>query len=342
MTREEALKILYDLHDKSLFSAITALETLIPELAESEDERIRKEIISALKFANDNGVYDKHLAWLEKQKEQKPTQEELSYEKLVRNAEEEVNVLYPNNEEEGTEAWERRECLREHYMKGAVQAAMESLDIKEQKPVNISENNDSDVNGHLTGKILVEYGKHAKVRDGKRHCEMDWKEFQRLAHYFYELGKAEQKPAEWSYPYGKNETADQLIAIAECLEMDGDCSFNGYKGKDCGKFLRELAIRESENNPAEWSEEDCIKQRALIDTLRGETTCFTTNDFISWIKSLRPQPHWKPSEEQMEILKKSVVGEVHHESDKHRWIDFDKKLLFEEGERVKVIVLENK
>ena len=36
----------------------------------------------------------------------------------------------------------------------------------------------------------------------------------------------------------------------------------------------------------EWSEEDYIKQRALIDTLRGETTCFTTTDFISWLKAI--------------------------------------------------------
>ena len=42
-------------------------EYIFPELKESEDERIRKEIISALKFANVKGVYDKHIAWLEKQ-----------------------------------------------------------------------------------------------------------------------------------------------------------------------------------------------------------------------------------------------------------------------------------
>jgi len=48
-------------------------DSIFPELRESEDERIRKEIISALKFANtSDGVYDKHIAWLEKQKEQKP------------------------------------------------------------------------------------------------------------------------------------------------------------------------------------------------------------------------------------------------------------------------------
>ena len=46
-------------------------EAIFPELKESEDEKVRKEIISALKYANHKGVYDKHLAWLEKQGEQK-------------------------------------------------------------------------------------------------------------------------------------------------------------------------------------------------------------------------------------------------------------------------------
>lgn len=47
----------------------TVLEYIFPELKESEDERIRKEIISVLKNANYKGVYDKHLAWIEKQGE---------------------------------------------------------------------------------------------------------------------------------------------------------------------------------------------------------------------------------------------------------------------------------
>lgn len=50
----------------------------------------------------------------------------------------------------------------------------------------------------------------------------------------------------WSYPYGKNETVDKLIGIAECLEMDGDCMFNGISGDDCGQFLRDLARKQTE------------------------------------------------------------------------------------------------
>ena len=41
MEKKEAMKILKDFHDKSaLFSVRTALDTIIPELAESEDKRI--------------------------------------------------------------------------------------------------------------------------------------------------------------------------------------------------------------------------------------------------------------------------------------------------------------
>jgi len=43
------------------------LREIFPEIQESEDDGIRKEIISALKWANHKGVYDKHIAWLEKQ-----------------------------------------------------------------------------------------------------------------------------------------------------------------------------------------------------------------------------------------------------------------------------------
>lgn len=70
MTKEEAIKKIktWDFLDND---EKEVLETLIPELRESEDERIRKEIISALKYANHEGVYNKHLAWLEKQGEQK-------------------------------------------------------------------------------------------------------------------------------------------------------------------------------------------------------------------------------------------------------------------------------
>ena len=70
MTQEEAIKILKDFHDESaLFSVRTALETLYPELKESEDERIRKALIRFHKSSIDiDGIKGNDiLVWLEKQ-----------------------------------------------------------------------------------------------------------------------------------------------------------------------------------------------------------------------------------------------------------------------------------
>ena len=91
MTREEAIKILRDIHDKSLFSVRNALETLIPELAENEDERIRKAIICGMnalkgqKMETFAGIpINDCLAWLEKQKEHRPAEWSEEDEKRVK------------------------------------------------------------------------------------------------------------------------------------------------------------------------------------------------------------------------------------------------------------------
>ncbi len=75
MEKKEAMKILKDFHDKSaLFSVRTALDTIIPELRESEDEKIREELIKHLRDgaegympAGDSKDYTRWLSWLEKQ-----------------------------------------------------------------------------------------------------------------------------------------------------------------------------------------------------------------------------------------------------------------------------------
>ena len=201
-------------------------EYIFPELAESDDERIRKSLIDFFgeqcDMSDVNGVYAYEVvAWLEKQKEQKPVDEEELSKFCEANFNAGKRVVLNNPEEYGL-----------------------------------------------------------------------------------------QKPAEWSYPYGKNETVDQLIAIAECLEMDGDCLFNGYKGKDCGKFLRELARRESENKHAEWSEEDKKALDILSAVISYNLQNIPTSNKIDrdnlltlkrWKDGLRPQ--CKPTEDQLQLLK---------------------------------------
>jgi len=76
MTREEAINILSERYGSALFSERTALETLIPELRENEDEMIRKWLYDYISncpnnnFAFYGGVgKDAVLNYLEKQKE---------------------------------------------------------------------------------------------------------------------------------------------------------------------------------------------------------------------------------------------------------------------------------
>jgi hypothetical protein len=74
MTREEAIKIV---QSATVWTdeERDALAMLIPELAESEDERIRKAIIGIIKNSNVidiNVSHERMLAYLEKQKVQKP------------------------------------------------------------------------------------------------------------------------------------------------------------------------------------------------------------------------------------------------------------------------------
>ena len=74
MEKETAMKILKKLHGKSLFAERTALETLIPELKESEDEKIRKEILEFVEIMANSKSSKKWIAWLEEQAEQKSTE----------------------------------------------------------------------------------------------------------------------------------------------------------------------------------------------------------------------------------------------------------------------------
>ena len=280
------------------------LVEIFPELSESEDERIRKRIYGLI-YHND-ALLDKEelLAWLEKQKGQ--------------NSPDSTGLYYYDGK--------KFTCCGFPYNFTMNQQ-------EEKKTVAISENNNADANGHLTGKILVEYGAHAKVRDGKRHCEMDWKEFQRLAHYFYELGKAEQQTVGWS-----EEDDEMYINVASSLRGYACGLENEEHKKHIKKGLDWLENRFKSISPqpkVEWSEEDEKIKERLITRLNwityntrtdGTSPNITFFDEIAWLKSLRPQyhgdvtmteaykmglevgkaSHWRPGEEQMEALDKAI------------------------------------
>ena len=64
--------------------------------------------------------------------------------------------------------------------------------------------------------------------------------------------------------------------------------------------------------PAEWSEEDEKMLQSIIEDYEAfDKELILTPIYhhkANWLKSLRPQPHWKPNEEQMEVLNE-VIGD---------------------------------
>ena len=75
MNKDEALQVIRNNFPTGRHQLCEALETLIPELKESDDEKIRKELIRAFTVTADkrdyeiygNGItYRQVLAWLEK------------------------------------------------------------------------------------------------------------------------------------------------------------------------------------------------------------------------------------------------------------------------------------
>ena len=68
-----------------------------------------------------------------------------------------------------------------------------------------------------------------------------------------------------------------------------------------------------EQKPTEWSEEDSKRLQRIIDFLwynrKGDTdTIYQQEQDIEWLKSLRPQNHWKPTNEQLIELRRVISG----------------------------------
>lgn len=64
--------------------------------------------------------------------------------------------------------------------------------------------------------------------------------------------------------------------------------------------------KQKEQKPAEWSEEDEEKLGDPINYFEGDTLNCSSKDMVAWLKSLRPQSHWKPSAEQMGSLRLAI------------------------------------
>ena len=124
-----------------------------------------------------------------------------------------------------------------------------------------------------------------------------------------EWEKQKEQHAKWS-----SEDWAMLCDIAGYITGTGSSS--GISNQERADFLYELPKRFNlQQKPVEWSEEDEDMRDTIIRDLKhlgGDIVNVNPayKPEIDWLKSLRPQPHWKPSEKQMKALGNCVLGRM--------------------------------
>lgn len=214
---------------------------LFPELRESEDEKIRKEIISYIKSSA--AVTNKDwIAWLEKQGEQKPA------DKKIRGKDE----------------------LFDHRYAQYLIEAMHQTYMIQWKGDNLKE--------------VIDFTGKSKNFD---EWFKSWDEYETYVHSHGDIFKLFCiDGSHYEVPVG-----------AWIIKTPDGCNIPSRF-----KFIQK---------PAEWSEEDekmfdkiysMLWQYGYVSHPDVQLSSNDAVKLINWLKSIKPQIHWKPSEEQMYIL----------------------------------------
>ena len=102
------------------------------------------------------------------------------------------------------------------------------------------------------------------------------------------------------------ESEDERIRKKLIEAVKGDMVVGGTKDKQ-----RAIAYLEKQK-PVEWSEEDKSMIEWLIYTAIPSIQCDTSwkRKVLTRLKSLKPQSHWKPSDEQLDIIEMILTDEA--------------------------------
>ena len=228
--------------DKIPTFANRVINEIFPELAESDNESIRKSITEFFKNYSENGTWKaipdvtKWVAWLEKQGEQKPNPCENC--SIATNNCQKFPCAIRDGEQKPTDN-EMIEILRTEYEKGSADA-------------------------------IEEMQNHTWSEEDERN--FDW-----------------------------------LITVCERIHYKSDPQVSPKGALILRDWLKSLKDRVLSQPKQEWSEEDENRINRLIAYFEDKES-FTAEDdivYANWLKSLRPQNKWKPSDEQMRALKQA-------------------------------------
>ena len=355
---DEALKKMQPLYEQAKKDdnpIWSTYEYLFPQICESEDERIRKEIVSALKFANVGGVYDKHIAYLEKQKDASKVIE--AVERIDKYIDEHLVNAYDmkdyNPEKKYYCGWD--DAL------GKIAGILQDVYSNEKQKVSLKDFIDNfpysaqkeqkSVEIHIDNPNIQKVDPNIKITtsDSSTSCnELPYMSNESYRIDYLDEKQKKQKPSEriemkkslsdtvitelskyngenyWKSPWAMDSTGLQyplyfanLGATWQKEQKPAEQLGGTFTSYDIAKTFTEgqnYVIAHPEKfglcKPAEWSEEDKEMLDAMIDIVSNslyEPLC-PREGMLAWLKFLRPQPHWKPSEEQMDALKDVAYG----------------------------------
>ena len=264
MDREELLRSARNLYENPGTNEAlkVVLEETYPELKESEDERIRKDLITFIcQFAPEH-LKVKYVAYLEKQKDER-----------------ELGFI------EGKIEGARQTCQE-------IKDVMSLFEPKDLTPF------ESTFRDYVDSAI-----RYCLAGEGYQQYIKEW-----AADLLNLEKQKEHKPAGWR-PFDK----EVLTKIKELI----DSHFSEHEQREVYKDWLDEHI----SQPAEWSkgeekmwvhDDDLFLDTAKMiveDSPRKSYGGINKKSIVPWfyslrerLKSLRPQPHWKPSDEQIQAL----------------------------------------
>ena len=315
-------------------------EKYFPELAESEDERIRKALIfdyqgDGCMCTNEYRIDFKDIrAWLEKQGESYTKRDvDDAYLKGVTNTKNEIEKQYEAN-------YQIRKDIATFIFnyKGDIKDRakwMNYLGIKvsfvekqgEQKTVKFIPERKlrkdlyqlvydcawSKVTCKVEGETQEEYAERytQQILDVIRDWADDYidNSIERQLRRSYDKGREEvlnEQKSAWS-----EEDETKIKSIVALLKSPALCAMDGNKGiiDENIKYLKSIKYRVQPKK--EWSEDDMEKISWILaalqnSTMRNSSLKKENEDAENWLKSLRPQNAWKPSDEQMLAINTAV------------------------------------
>lgn len=279
---------------------------MFPELKESKDERIRKELLEHCKNQAKPYIYTGNkcpqiqswIDWLEKQGEQKPAEEIISNLDYISPKDKALfkiaTVLSQHEDKNGSPLEEIKSIL--------VDYGINNLEANEQKPI-------------------------IEMKSPEESLGISSEEYNKIVD---ECIYGEQKPA-WS------EEDERIYKVV--LELIDSYSKGTIGGciippnvERYAKWFKALKDRILPQPKQEWSEED---ERKLNDVIRLiENSGYVESirkHYVDWLKSLRLQNTWKPSGELDEAsyqvgIKRVLENPESYGLTKHKWKPSDEQM----------------